>query len=82
MKGLNIERCWNIEISNDCKELGMSINTEYVVENLKIIKKVLDIIWWKMYNKYCSWYGGCGEVVNASDCGSDIRGFDSPQPPH
>ena len=27
-------------------------------------------------------YGGCGEVVNASDCGSDIRGFDSLQPPH
>ena len=27
-------------------------------------------------------YGGCGEVVNASDCGSDIRGFDSHQPPH
>ena len=23
-------------------------------------------------------YGGCGEVVNTSDCGSDIRGFDSP----
>ena len=27
-------------------------------------------------------FGGCGEVVNASDCGSDIRGFDSHQPPH
>ena len=27
-------------------------------------------------------FGGCGEVVNASDCGSDIRGFDSLQPPH
>ena len=26
--------------------------------------------------------GGCGEVVNASDCGSDIRGFNSPQSPH
>ena len=26
-------------------------------------------------------YGGCGEVVNTSDCGSDIRGFDSPQSP-
>ncbi len=25
--------------------------------------------------------GGCGEVVNASDCGSDIRGFDSHQSP-
>ena len=22
-------------------------------------------------------HGGCGEVVNTSDCGSDIRGFDS-----
>ncbi|MEN0379017.1 hypothetical protein AAGX24_14535, partial [Staphylococcus aureus] len=21
-------------------------------------------------------HGGCGEVVNTSDCGSDIRGFD------
>ena len=28
------------------------------------------------------WYGGRGEVVNASDCGSDIRGFDSPRSPH
>jgi hypothetical protein len=28
------------------------------------------------------YYGGCGEVVNASDCGSDIRGFDSLHPPH
>jgi hypothetical protein len=27
-------------------------------------------------------HGGCGEVVNASDCDSDIRGFNSPQPPH
>jgi len=27
-------------------------------------------------------HGGCGEVVNASDCGSDIRGFDSHQSPH
>lgn len=27
-------------------------------------------------------HGGCGEVVNTSDCGSDIRGFDSPQSPH
>ena len=26
-------------------------------------------------------YGDCGEVVNASDCGSDTRGFDSLQPP-
>ena len=26
-------------------------------------------------------YGGCGEVVNTSDCGSDIRGFDSPHSP-
>ena len=26
-------------------------------------------------------YGGCGEVVNASDCGSDTRGFDSHQSP-
>ena len=26
--------------------------------------------------------GGCGEVVNASDCGSDIRGFDTHQSPH
>ena len=25
--------------------------------------------------------GDCGEVVNASDCGSDIRGFDSLQSP-
>ena len=28
------------------------------------------------------YYGGRGEVVNASDCGSDTRGFDSPRPPH
>ena len=27
-------------------------------------------------------YGGCGEVVNAPDCGSGIRGFDSHQSPH
>jgi hypothetical protein len=27
-------------------------------------------------------YGGRGEVVNASDCGSDIRGFDSHRSPH
>lgn len=27
-------------------------------------------------------YGGCGEVVNASDCDSDIRGFKPRQPPH
>jgi hypothetical protein len=26
-------------------------------------------------------YGGRGEVANASDCGSDIRGFDSPRSP-
>lgn len=26
-------------------------------------------------------YGGCGEVVNTSDCGSDIRGFDSHHSP-
>jgi hypothetical protein len=26
--------------------------------------------------------GDCGEVVNASDCGSDTRGFDSHQSPH
>ena len=26
-------------------------------------------------------YGGCGEVVNTSDCGSDMRGFDSHHPP-
>ena len=26
--------------------------------------------------------GGCGEVVNAPDCGSGIRGFDSHQSPH
>ncbi len=25
--------------------------------------------------------GGCGEVVNAPDCGSGIRGFDSHHPP-
>jgi hypothetical protein len=27
-------------------------------------------------------YGDCGEVVNAPDCGSGIRGFDSHQSPH
>ena len=27
------------------------------------------------------YFGGCGEVVNASDCGSDTRGFDSHHPP-
>ncbi|VXB07064.1 conserved hypothetical protein [Bacillus altitudinis] len=27
-------------------------------------------------------YGGCGEVVNAPDCGSGTRGFDSHQSPH
>ncbi len=27
-------------------------------------------------------YGGRGEVVNASDCGSDTRGFDSHRSPH
>jgi hypothetical protein len=26
--------------------------------------------------------GDCGEVVNAPDCGSGIRGFDSHQSPH
>ena len=26
-------------------------------------------------------YGGCGEVVNGLDCDSDIRGFNSHQPP-
>ena len=26
--------------------------------------------------------GGCGEVVNAPDCDSGIRGFNSHQPPH
>jgi hypothetical protein len=35
-----------------------------------------------MIFKMNSYYGGRGEVVNASDCGSDIRGFDSPRPPH
>ena len=28
------------------------------------------------------YFGGCGEVVNASGCGPDIRGFDSLQPPY
>ncbi len=27
-------------------------------------------------------YGDCGEVVNAPDCGSGIREFDSHQSPH
>lgn len=27
-------------------------------------------------------HGVCGEVVNASDCDSDIRGFESRQTPH
>ncbi len=27
-------------------------------------------------------YGARGEVVNAHDCGSCIRGFDSPRAPH
>src|SRR5699024_6690477 len=27
-------------------------------------------------------YGGCGEAVNAPDCGSGTRGFESHQPPH
>lgn len=27
-------------------------------------------------------YGDCGEVVNTTDCGSVIRGFDSHQSPH
>ena len=26
--------------------------------------------------------GGSGEVVNTSDCGSDMRGFDSHESPH
>ena len=26
-------------------------------------------------------HGGCGEVVNTSACGADIRGFDPHQPP-
>ena len=26
--------------------------------------------------------GGCRQAVKASDCGSDIRGFDSHHPPH
>ena len=26
--------------------------------------------------------GGCRQVVKASDCGSDIRGFDPHHPPH
>ena len=29
-----------------------------------------------------NYLGGRGEVVNASDCDSDIRGFDTPRPPH
>jgi hypothetical protein len=29
-----------------------------------------------------TYYGDCGEVVNAPDCGSGIRGFDSHQSPH
>ena len=29
-----------------------------------------------------SFCGGCGEVVNAPDCGSGTRGFKSHQPPH
>lgn len=27
-------------------------------------------------------FGGCGEGVNAPDCGSGTRGFDSLHPPH
>lgn len=27
-------------------------------------------------------YGGCRQGVKASDCGSDIRGFESHHPPH
>src|SRR5690554_8112476 len=34
------------------------------------------------YNNTCVKYGGRGEVVNASACGADMRGFDSPRPPH
>ncbi len=32
----------------------------------------------KMFNNFC---GGCGEMVNASACGADIRGFDPHHPP-
>ena len=37
---------------------------------------------WCGFDSYCPCHGGCGEVVNTSDCGSDIRGFDPLQPPH
>ncbi len=36
---------------------------------------------WCGFDSYCPCHGGCGEVVNTSDCGSDIRGFDPLQPP-
>ncbi len=37
------------------------------------------LIW---YTRFCQNYGGYRQVVKTSDCGSDIRGFESHYPPH
>ena len=37
---------------------------------------------YKYLGIFFNYSGGCGEVVNAPDCGSGIRGFDSHQSPH
>ena len=53
---------------------------------MKIFKKYLYKIHKILYNLSClieiGQYGGRGEVVNAPDCGSGIREFDSHRPPH
>ena len=39
--------------------------------------KKLSLLRWIEPTKCCRLYPACGEVVNACDCGSHIRGFDS-----
>ena len=39
------------------------------------------LVWVRILLPLLLYYGDCGEVVNASDCGSDTRGFDSLQSP-
>lgn len=47
-----------------------------LVIKLRITLDKGHLIW---YDGFC--FGGCGEAVNAPDCGSGTRGFDPLHPP-
>ena len=77
---------WQIVILNEVKNRK---DFEYLIVNIRepFLLALLSLLIKQLKKRNVCFIfvianGGCRQAVKASDCGSDIRGFDSHHPPH